>query len=124
MSGSKAYLDGLLMVDRSNPVDLTWLRQIESTYGEYQLIPMAISGEGGILCRMQIKPNSLSRLERNTFEKANQIQEALQPLLDQLTTPSFLMQWDSETSLWNSQIQYPNELPKELKKVLEKTGYG
>ncbi len=49
---SQQKLTGLLMVDRPRPVDPAWLREVEATYGGYQLIPMTAAGERGIACRM------------------------------------------------------------------------
>ena len=38
--GSKEFLVGLLMVDRPTPVDPAWLKEVEATFGEYQLVAM------------------------------------------------------------------------------------
>jgi len=123
-SGSKANLVGLLMVDRPYPVETAWLRQVENSFGGYQLVPISVTGERGIVCRMQIDPDGISYLIKHPFEKSYLIKEALKPLLDQPPKPSFLMHWDSAKKLWRSQIQHPNELPIEIRSLLEKTGYG
>ena len=112
------------MVDRPYQVDPSWLNRVEEVFGEYQLVPMAASGERGILCRMQIDIDSIQHLQKYPFENTNTVQQALLPLLDSPPKPVFRMFWDSEHDLWRSQIQYPNELPEELKAVLKKTGYG
>jgi hypothetical protein len=123
-AGRKDSLVGLLMVDRPHPVDSLWLSRVAEAYGEYQLVPMTSSGEQGILCCMQIEPESAHFLKQIPFEKAYPIQEALQPLLEHLPKPAFQMRWDEERSLWVSQILRPNELPEEIKEIFKKTGYG
>lgn len=123
-NGMKEALVGLLMVDRPNPVDPGWLRRVDEAFGEYQLVPMTATGERGILCRMQIEPDSIHHLQQHAFKKTFLIQEALKPLLEELPKPIFRMAWDPEQSLWVSEIQQPNELPEELKTVLHETGYG
>lgn len=50
------------MVDRPKPVDPAWLKWVEDTYGEYQLVPMTATGERGIVCRMQIELEGLVHL--------------------------------------------------------------
>jgi hypothetical protein len=62
-------LPGLLIVDRPRPADLKWLRRVESIFGEYQLVPMTATGERGIVCRMQIEPESLPHLRQCSSEK-------------------------------------------------------
>ena len=123
-SGRNDALVGLLMVDRPYKVDPSWLNRVEEVFGEYQLVPMAASGERGILCRMQIDIDSIQHLQKYPFENTNTVQQALLPLLDSPPKPVFKMFWDPEHYLWRSQIQYPNELPEELKAMLKKTGYG
>lgn len=51
-------LQGILMVDRPQPVDPAWLAEIEQTFGSYQLHQMTSTGERGIACVMQIAPSS------------------------------------------------------------------
>lgn len=92
------YLAGLLMVDRPRPVDPEWLKQVEDTFGECQLVPMTVTGERGIVCRMQIEPDSQKHLQQFTSMKSSGIKNALTPLL--------------------------NELPEEIREVLENFGFG
>jgi hypothetical protein len=56
--GRKDGLVGLLMVDRPQPVDPEWLKEVEKTFGEYQLVAMTETGERGLACQMQIEPES------------------------------------------------------------------
>ena len=123
-TGRNDLLVGVLMVDRPYPVDPLWLRQVEETFGDYQLVPMTASEERGILCRMHIDPDSIPYLQKYPFEKAYALQEALEPFLDQPPNPAFRMHWSADQGVWRSQIQRPNELPEEMRSVLEMTGYG
>ena len=122
--GRNDLLVGVLMVDRPHPADPFWLRQIEETFGDYQLLSMTSTGERGILCRMKVEPDSIGNLRKYAFEQSYAIQEALQPFLDQPPKPIFGMHWDDELNTWLSQIQPPNELPQELREIFEKMGYG
>jgi len=122
--GRNDLLVGVLMVDRPYHVDPLWLRQVEETFGEYQLVPMTAAGERGLLCRMHIDPDSIPHLQRYPYEKAYAIEEALEPFLDHPPNPAFRMHWSVEQGVWLSQIQQPNELPEKLRDVLKMTGYG
>ena len=122
--GRSDLLVGVLMVDRPHPVDPLWLRQVEETFGEYQLVPMTAAGERGLLCRMHIDSDSIPHLQRYPYEKAYAIQEALELFLDHPPNPAFRMHWSVEQGVWLSQIQQLNELPEELRDVLKMTGYG
>ena len=122
--GRKDALAGLLMVDRPNPADPRWLEQVKEAFGEPQLLPMTDSGERGILCRMLIEPDSVQHLQAFPSLKADLIQAALQPLLDNPPKPVFRMQWDTERRLWLSQIQKPAVLPEEVQSVFKAFGYG
>lgn len=122
--GRNDLLVGVLMVDRPNPVDPLWLRQVEQTFGGYQLVPVTAAGERGILCRMHIEPDSHNHLHQYPFEKAYALQESLKPFLDKPPKPAFRMHWSHEQRTWLSQIQHPNELPEELQAILQTTGYG
>jgi hypothetical protein len=102
--GSKARLVGLLMVDRPWPADPKWLRQVNNSFGEYQLVPMTVIGERGIICRMQIEPESLHHLQQLSTEKATAIKTALHPLLEEPPKPIFTLRWNEDKKLWQSQI--------------------
>lgn len=122
--GSNEVLVGLLMVDRPKPVDPQWLAEVERTFGEYQLVAMAATGERGIACQMWIEPESLPHLRRFPGEMAAAIEQALQPLLEEPPGPCFSLRWDQEQNLWTSEMMTPFELPPELREVLERTGPG
>ena len=119
-----AHLVGLLMVDRPYPVDPTWLDALEATFGKYDLVPMTASGERGILCQMQIAPDSIPYLRRFFGEKSAAIQQALIPLLDDLPNPVFSLNWDGESRTWRSRLTAADVLPQEIREVFDKTGYG
>ncbi|UCC54551.1 MAG: hypothetical protein JSV68_11405 [Anaerolineaceae bacterium] len=122
--GSDEVLVGLLMVDRPNPVDPRWLEKVETTFGAYQLTQMTSSGERGILCQMRIDPESRSHLRQPPLENAPAIKEALEPLLEEPPKPVFSMHWDEEARLWRSGFAPIAELPPEICKVFENSGYG
>ncbi|MCJ7625933.1 MAG: hypothetical protein MUO76_20765 [Anaerolineaceae bacterium] len=100
--GRKDYLIGLLMVDRPRPVDPEWLKQVENVFGECQLVVMTPSGERGMVCQMQIEPESLGHLRRLPMEKATAIKSALAPLLEEPPTPIFTLHWNENMRLWQS----------------------
>ena len=102
--GSKGKLVGILMVDRPRPVDREWLRQVERSFGEYQLVPMTRTGERGIVCRMKIEKESISLLRRYFTEKTSAIKTALSPLLDEPPNPFFVLRWHNKRALWQSRI--------------------
>jgi hypothetical protein len=52
------HLIGVMMVDRPQTADPTWLAEIQQTFGGYALVPMTRSGERGIICHMQVDPPS------------------------------------------------------------------
>ncbi len=117
-------LVGLLMVDRPNPADPAWLKEIEEAYGEYQLVPMTADGDMGLVCRMHIHPDSLHLLRRLPAPLSQVLQEPLQPLLEELPAPALTLHWDEESRLWRSEFDIPNELPPQIREVFERKGYG
>lgn len=122
--GRKDRLVGLLMVDRPKPADPEWLTQVKNTFGDSQLVAMTATGERGIVCRMQIEPDSLIHLRQLPLEKATDIKRTLEPLLEDLPKPVFTLRWVQEAQSWQSQIAYPNELPKEVSEVFDGFGFG
>jgi len=122
--GSAEILVGLLMVDRPHPADPQWLAEVETTFGECCLVPMTPARERGIVCQMQIEPGSLPYLRRFPGEKAAAIQQALEPLLENLPGPVFTLRWDEEERVWHSRFAHFAELPVELREVFESGGYG
>lgn len=121
---SKEFLAGVLMVDRPRPAEPEWLKEVGATFGEYQLAAMTAAGERGIVCQMQIEPESLPYLRRFPGQKASAIQVALEPLLEDPPKPVFTLRWDDERRLWRSRFAPLTELPKEIKEAFERAGYG
>jgi hypothetical protein len=122
--GSKEVLVGLLMVDRPKPADPEWLNQLEATFGEYYLVAMTTTGERGIVCHMQIEPDSQPYLCQLPLDKAGAITQALAPLLEIPPEPSFHLRWDEVQNLWTSEPIIPNNLPPELQATFQQTGPG
>jgi hypothetical protein len=80
------------MADRPRPVDREWLKQVERSFGEYQLVPMTATGERGIVCRMEIEKESLNLLRRYFTEKTSAIKTALSTLPEEPPNPFFVLQ--------------------------------
>jgi hypothetical protein len=72
----------------------------------------------------EIEEDSLPHLRRFPSEKSNAIQLALEPLLENPPKPVLNLRWDEEAQLWRNKLEYPNELPSEIREVFENTGYG
>ncbi|MCI0648007.1 MAG: hypothetical protein L0332_30840 [Chloroflexi bacterium] len=123
-AGSKEFLVGILMVDRPRPADPAWLKAVEEAFGEYELVMMTATEERGIVCQMQIEPDSLPYLRRFPAAKSAAIELALKPLLETIPKPAFTLRWDAAARLWQSQIAPSAELPPEIREVFEQTGYG
>ena len=122
--GFKDYLVGVLMVDRPSPVDPEWLKGIEETFGEHELVEMTATGERGIVCQMQVEEESLAYLRWFGSPKTRLIQEALEPLLEKKPKPILKVRWDEELRLWTSQLLTRTEIPEEAKEVFRKVGSG
>ena len=122
--GSPDLLVGLLMIDRPGPADQQWLEQVESAFGECELVPMTASGERGIVCEMQIEPDSLPHLRSFPSEKAAAIASALEPLVDNPPGPVFTLHWDEESRMWRSRLAASPELPGELRDLFRRFGHG
>lgn len=121
---AKEFLVGLLMVDRPRPADPTWLKDIEETFGEYQLIPMTASGERGIVCQMQIEPESIPLLKQYPGQLPVALKGALLPLLNSPPKPTLRLSWDESLRLWHSELATAGTLPDEIREVFEQFGYG
>ena len=100
LPGNNEFLVGLLMVDRPTPADPEWLEEVEATFGETHLVAMTATGERGIVCQMQIEPNSIPHLHRFPDEDAAVLKTALEPLLEDPPKPAFILRWDQEARLW------------------------
>ncbi|MCA9875415.1 MAG: hypothetical protein KC441_17210 [Anaerolineales bacterium] len=122
--GNKELLVGVLMVDRPQPAAPAWLQAVAARFGEYDLIPMTASGERGLICQMQIMPQSVDYLRPSADPKAAAIQTALQPLLENPPRPKLTLQWHELDRTWRSQLAQPNELPSAIRQTFEQTGYG
>ena len=122
--GSPDLLVGLLMIDRPGPADQQWLEQVESAFGECDLVPMTATGERGIACQMQIEPCSLPHLRSIPSEKAAAIASALEPLADNPPRPVFTLHWDNESRMWRSRLAASPELPGELRDLFRRFGHG
>lgn len=112
------------MVDRPSTADPVWLKEVEEAFGEYELVTMTATGDRGIVCQMQIEPESLPYLRRFPAAKSKAIELALKPLLNDIPKPAFSLRWDATTGLWQSQIAPSAALPPEIREVFERTGYG
>jgi hypothetical protein len=100
--GSKGKLVGILMVDRPRPVDPTWLKQVEINFGEYQLVPMTVTGERGMVCQMEIDQKSQKYLRQFSFEKSAALMKAIEPLLENPPKPILVLNWNEVKRLWES----------------------
>jgi len=118
------HLVGLLMVDRPFPANPSWLSRIADAYGECDLVPMTSTGERGLVCQMQIEPDSLQHLRRYAPSFGLPLQEALQPLLEDPPSPTLSLSWDEASGVWRSRMVFLNGLPPEIREVFERTGYG
>lgn len=103
--GQKHRLVGLLMVDRPNPVDESWLAAVEESFGGYELAPMTETGEKGIACQMWVEPDSLIFVQEMDAELAAEFVAALTPLLDHPPRVSLRMRWNDSKRLWTSRFK-------------------
>ena len=120
--GRKDRLVGRLMVDRPQPADPAWLAEIAHRYGDYELLPMTVTGERGLLTQLRVETGSLDLLTRSDHPVAAELQRVLQPLTNALPSPILKVRWDEEQELWVSDFWIG--LPAEMQAVFEKMGYG
>jgi hypothetical protein len=135
--GTEELLVGLLMIDRPRQADAEWLAEVETTFGECELVAMTPAGERGIACQMQIEPESLPR----PYSVCLQLSAAggklpspamvgrpppvgQQPLLVNPPNPAFTLRWDEEARNWHSEFAAVADLPEEIRQVFEGFGYG
>src|SRR5215831_18911549 len=102
-----SHLVGLLMVDRPEPVDPSWLAMIERVFGSYQLTPMTQSGERGLVCQMRIAGDSIQYLTDLPHPQLGALRDALVPLLEDLPAVTLLLGWSTEHRSWMSRIHEP-----------------
>jgi hypothetical protein len=103
-----AHLVGVLMIDRPEPADSTWLAAIEETFGEYELTTMTQGGERGLICQMHIAEASLSYVKALDTPLADSIRTALLPLVDRPPRVTLLLTWYPWRRLWVSNIIRPH----------------
>lgn len=99
-----AHLVGLVMIDRPEPADPTWLAAIQRTFGDYQITAMTHSGERGLVCQMRIVADSTRYLRVFASPRTQAIRDALLPLLDHLPRVTLALSWHPESKRWVSQI--------------------
>lgn len=115
---------GILMVDRPQAADPAWLRAIEARFGSCQLVPMTATGERGLVCRMQIEPDSLPYLRRFPTTQSDAIRTALEPMLADHPKPAFTLHWSEKARAWCSQFTPSVGLPSEIREAFDRTGSG
>lgn len=110
--GFKDHLVGILMVDRPRRADPEWLQEVEAIFRECCLVPVTATGERGIVCQMQIEPDSLAYLRPYPGAIPAAIETALGPLLANLPSPAFTLRWDERARAWCSRFSLSTELPR------------
>lgn len=102
-----AHLVGLLMVDRPDPVDPSWLAMIERTFDSYQLTAMTTGGERGLVCQMHIAEESMHYLRVLPHPDIGALRDALRPLLDDVPAVTLHLAWSADHACWLSRIIEP-----------------
>lgn len=115
---------GLLMVDRPYPADAAWLAHIADLYGACEVFPLTARDDRGLLCQMNVAPDSLQHLRRFSPVLDHPLQEVLRPLLEDPPAPTLLVHWDEKQRLWQSETRGSHGLPLAIREVFEHTGYG
>ena len=101
-AGRKDLLVGLVIVDRPQPVSPAWLDRVKWAFGDYELYPMTVSQERGIVCRMRIAPASLALVSTMDHPLTTELRAALLPLLSLPPNPRLYLHWDATDGLWQS----------------------
>ena len=102
-----AHLVGLLMVDRPEPVDPSWLAMLERAFGSYQLTRMTQSGDRGLVCQMHIAGDSIQYLTALPHSHIGALRDALVPLLHDLPAVTLHLAWSPEHRSWMSRVHEP-----------------
>jgi hypothetical protein len=102
-----AHLVGLLMIDRPDPVDPSWLAMIERTFGSYQLTAMTTGDERGLVCQMHIAEESMQYLRVLPHPDIGALRDALRPLLDDVPAVTLHLAWSADHACWLSRIIEP-----------------
>jgi len=101
-----AHLVGLIMIDRPEPVDPTWLATLQRAFGDYQLTAMTTSGERGLVCQMVIAPESTQYLKILPYPRLEALRDVLLPLRDALPAVTLALAWYPDHQCWVSQIAH------------------
>jgi len=104
MDGEEEHIVGLLMVDRPVKAGREWLDEVEKAFGSYQLLPMTLDGDRGILCSMKIKRESREYVRELPSDLSENLSDALSPLLKYRPNPRFRVWWDEDCRLWLSEF--------------------
>lgn len=103
-AGRKDLLVGLVIVDRPQPVSSVWLDRVKWAFGDYELYPMTVDQERGIVCRMRIAPESLALVSTLDHPLTAELRAALLPLLSLPPNPCLYLHWEVAESLWQSTL--------------------
>jgi hypothetical protein len=102
-----AHLVGLILVDRPEPVNATWLETIARAFGSYQLTAMTTGGERGLVCQMLIAEESIEHLRVLPHPHIGALRDALLPLLEELPAVTLHLAWSADNRCWISHILEP-----------------
>ena len=101
---TQSHLVGIVMVDRPRVTDPAWLKEIEKTFGEYQLTVMTQKGERGIVCQMLIAEESIPYLKTFDHPLTSAVRDALSPLLKNPPAVTLALTWHQVSGFWISTI--------------------
>jgi len=104
-----AHLVGLMMIDRPQRADPTWLQTLTDTFGSYQLALMTRGGERGIVCQMRIARESVQYLKRLDHPLTSALRTALFPLLHNLPAVTLALRWEPASRAWVSTLRKGGE---------------
>jgi hypothetical protein len=100
-------LVGMIMVDRPTVADPSWLAEIESTFGSYQLAPMTQTGERGIVCQMEVADDSRPYIKRLVHPHNPALRNALRPLRRHPPAVTLAVRWEAAHGSWVSAMVRP-----------------
>ncbi len=93
---------GVRIVDRPHPASPAWLTFLKQLFGDSQLVPMTAEGERGIVCQMDIAPESLPYLRVLEHPQTAARAASLQPLLSAPPAVTLQVTWQREHGCWAS----------------------
>lgn len=105
----KKNIVGMLMIDRPKRAPNEYLKEIKNAFGKYQLYPMTINPDRGILCQMDIKNNSKQYLRELELPIDNNIKKRFLPIFRNKPKPHFQMHYSHKHHLWLSRFYIPNK---------------